>query len=639
MSDMLAEFHFLRPVWLSALALLPFLIAWTRGRRGGSGPWEDVVAPHLQPYVLDATAPRRRESRWPRWLMALGALLGIIALAGPTWRRLPQPVFRSQGALVIAFDLSRSMDAADLTPSRVARARLKLLDLLQRRREGQTALIVYAAQAFVVTPLTNDAATISALVDSLATELMPAQGSRADRALALADELLKQAGLTSGEILLVTDGTDERAAQAAATLHEHGVSVSVLGVGTPAGAPIPLAKGGLYVDDRGEIVVAKLDEAALADVARRGGGRYALMRVDDADIDAIMPPEGPLLGAQSEETSLRADVWREEGPWLLLPLSLLGALAFRRGWLGLVMLACLPLSAQALDWDGLWHRDDQRGAAALERGDAERAAQLFADPEWKASALYRGGHYGESAQALAALDTERAHYNRGNALARAGDYPHAIEAYRKALELDPNDADARHNLELLEKQMQQQAGDSGKKGAGQQNESKDASQGQGQQGGGQSQDQQADAKNAQGANKQGEQGGQGSQQESPQSARNDARKDAGADASGDDAESAAPDAQSQAADASSEQQSADRENEQTKEGEQGAAAKQDGAPGDETRTAAATDAAELDKDEAARATEQWLRRIPDDPGGLLRRKFLYQYRQQQTPSEEEAQPW
>src|SRR5262249_54427880 len=154
-----------------------------------------------------------------------------------------------------------SMDANDLKPSRLALARLKLLDLLERRAEGQTALIVYAAQPFVVSPLTNDAKTIAALVESLATELMPAQGSRADRALALAADLLKQAGMASGDVLLITDGTDARDAAAAAAVRAHGLRVSVLGIGTAEGAPIPLARGGLYTNPKGDIVIARLDEA------------------------------------------------------------------------------------------------------------------------------------------------------------------------------------------------------------------------------------------------------------------------------------------------------------------------------------------------------------------------------------------
>jgi Ca-activated chloride channel family protein len=617
-----ADFHFLRPLWLAALALLPVMLVYLARRRGGASPWERVVAPELRRWVIDGPRDDRRGARWPYWLLGVGALLAIVALAGPAWRKLPQPVFRTQSALVVALDLSRSMDAQDLKPSRLARARLKLLDLLDRRSEGQTALIAYAAQPFVVSPLTTDAATIAALVESLATELMPAQGSRADRALALAADLVQQAGMTTGDVLLITDGASPRDAEAAAALRAQGIHVSVLGIGTAEGAPIPLAKGGLYTDDRGDIVVAKLDDAALGDVARSGGGRYSAIRVDEADLDTVMPQDHPARGSQSEEASLTADLWREEGPWLLLPLALIGALAFRRGWIGLVLLL-VPLSAGAVDWDGLWRRDDQRGVAALEQGDAARAAQLFEDPEWKASALYRSGRYDESAKTLEGHDTQRAHYNRGNALARTGQFPQAIAEYEEALRLDPNDADARYNRDLLRKQMQQQSGQSGQNGqqqnAQEQQRGQQAQQDrQGSPGPRDGADAQPESEPSQEAQERGEEQQDARSQDGEQSSESDDTANPSADASPRDGQTA--DAQDRAAtehDAPDESGQADGERPMTR----------------------ATEDATADEDETARATEQWLRRIPDDPGGLLRRKFLYQYRQQQTPPEEETQPW
>jgi Ca-activated chloride channel family protein len=457
-----------------------------------------------------------------------------------------------------------------------------------------------------VSPLTDDAATIAALVESLGTELMPAQGSRADRALALARELLQRAGVTGGDVLLITDAVDWRDAEAATALRVQGLRVSVLGVGTPEGAPIPLAQGGLLEDGRGGIVMARLDETPLRELARRGGGRYAGLRVDDADLDVLLPQGGAAPLAQSEATSLSADLWEEEGPWLLLPLCLLAALAFRRGWVGVLLFAALPLSAQALEWDALWRRDDQRGVAALADGDAAGAAGLFADPEWKGSALYRAGRYEESAQAFAALDSARAHYNRGNALARAGRIPEAIEAYERALALDPGDEDARHNLELLRERMPpqpQQGGPDDRSGQGQ-------------------------------PRTQEPQGEQGPQSEPGRRSEH-----------GPEGETGGPDEEGPRG-APPGRSAADGRPPQDPEDAGGA----DAQSGDGTTPAGAAPASSrtpgmaslrdppAEQDEAARAMEQWLRRIPDDPGGLLRRKFLYQYRQQQRAPEEE-QPW
>lgn len=625
MTEILSELHFLRPAWFAALALVPLLVLFWRLRARQGGPWDAVVAPQLRPWVLESGRGGGGRGRtWALMLALLGFVLAVVALAGPAWRKLPQPVYRSGAALVIAFDLSRSMDARDVAPSRLARARLKLLDLLERRTEGQTALIVYAAEPFVVTPLTNDAATIAALVESLSTELMPAQGSRADRALQLAAELIEQAGAPTGDILLITDGANWRDAEVATSLRMRGLRVSVLGVGTRDGAPIPLPQGGLLEDAEGKVAIARLDEDALREVARRGGGAYASLRVDDADLDAVLLPPPDAAAREATPSGLAADIWREEGPWLLIPLCMLASFAFRRGWVGLILLAALPASAHAFEWDALWKRDDQRAVEALEQGDPARAAQLFGDPEWKGSALYRAGDYAASAQALAQAEGARAHYNRGNALARAGHFMKAIDAYEQSLELDPKNEDARYNLELLKRMLQQQAGSQAQQpSGGQRGQQSDADRRDGESAG-----QQGTPGESQGGNAgaQDEAGGQG---DDPRNAQSDPAGGA------DDGQSGATPLEEQEGFAEGSQSEPDTGEGNAEEGDP------DGAESGLARSE------DLSEEEAARATEQWLRRIPDDPGGLLRRKFLYQYRQQQAArgfdapgvQRDEPEPW
>ncbi|MEN8261658.1 MAG: VWA domain-containing protein, partial [Pseudomonadota bacterium] len=177
----MAEFHFLRPLWF--LAILPLVLLlwflWRRNRRAGQ--WATVCDARLLPHILIQRNGRR--SPWPLTLFATGGVLAVTALAGPAWEQLPTPVFRTESYLVIALDLSRSMDAADIKPSRLIRARYKLADILELRTEGQTALIVYAAVAFTVPPLTDDTATIASQLPALTTGLVPVQGSHAGRAL------------------------------------------------------------------------------------------------------------------------------------------------------------------------------------------------------------------------------------------------------------------------------------------------------------------------------------------------------------------------------------------------------------------------------------------------------------------------
>ncbi len=256
---MLADFHWLRPEWLLAIPLVVLVaFVFARGRLS-SGNWRDVIDPVLMPYVLSRAPGRGIDYRW--WLLGLGGVLAVLALAGPAWQRIEQPVFRAEQALVVALDLSRSMDAQDISPSRLARARLKILDILARRQSGQTALVVYSSNAFTVTPLTTDTDTVAALVNSLSTDIMPSRGSSPVVAMQKGRQLLDQAGAGYGEVLLITDGGSSAAAEKVARdIKSAGYSVSVLGVGTREGAPIPRASGGFVTDNRGKIAVPRLEE-------------------------------------------------------------------------------------------------------------------------------------------------------------------------------------------------------------------------------------------------------------------------------------------------------------------------------------------------------------------------------------------
>ena len=411
---MLAEFHWLRPEWLLAIPLV-ILFAYLLGRRRvGPGNWEQVVDRALMPFVLADKPGGGNARRW--WLFAVGGILAALAMAGPAWERIEQPVFRAEQALVVALDLSRSMDAQDITPSRIARARLKIRDILERRQSGQTALVVYSANAFTVTPLTTDTDTVAALVNSLSTDIMPSRGSYPIVAMEKGRQLLEQAGVVYGEVLLITDGGSSPATEVAARdLKKAGFTLSVLGVGTTEGAPIPREAGGFVTDNRGGIALPRLEERGLRALAVAGGGRFAVLSTDTSDLDTLLSGEVLQTSAASDE-SLATDRWREEGPWLLLLLLPLAALAFRRGWVLLVVVCVLPVAeqAEASLWDDLWKTKDQQAREQLEAGSPEDAAALFKDDEWRAVARYRAKDYAGSAAEFAERGDTRNLYNLGN---------------------------------------------------------------------------------------------------------------------------------------------------------------------------------------------------------------------------------
>jgi Ca-activated chloride channel family protein len=581
-----AEFHFLRPLWLLLLPVGAWLI-WQllRGRADGGG-WRSVVDAQLWPHVLAEPAVMR-DSRLALIVALAAWLVGILALAGPTWERLPVPAFRSDEALVVALDLSRSMNAGDVEPSRLARAKLKLLDLLERRAAGQTALVVFSTHAFTVTPLTTDVRTISSLIGAVDTDIMPTQGARIAAGLERAATLLQQTGLREGDVLVITDSeVSEDDLDAAGELASDGYRVSVLAAGTPQGAPIPRREGGFVTDDSGQVVVPQVDAASLQRLAAAGGGRYASLTTSDRDLDTLFPPAALPRSAAVEDDSgeqYEADIWLDRGLVLVLLLLPLLALCFRRGWVALwllVVLAPQPRAAEAFEWQDLWQRPDQRGFKAFESEQPERAAELFESPEWRSAAQYRAGQFEESAASLAPIDSALGHYNRGNAFAYAGQLPAAIAEYERALALDEGHEDARYNRDLLKQYLEdhpeQQQQDQGEGEPGQQGDSQQSQSESGEQQEGEGGDEQQ--------SEQGEQGESQAQSAGEQSAEGEPQNDEGQEQNANAGEEAADEATPDAA-------------------------------GPE----------EVEQWASEQAAEQWLRRVPQDPGGLLRRKFLYQY--------------
>ncbi len=642
---MLEHFHFIQPLWL--LALLPLAaVLWLIARRGHSHtPWRKLVDAQLLPLLLDGQKTQRPQL--PIWLLSIGWLLAVLALADPTWEQQPRPLLQTSTSRVIVLDLSRSMLVPDLKPSRLVRARFKVEDILAHDAEGQTGLVVFAGDAFAVAPLTRDADTIRAQLKALDPSIMPSQGSRADLGLLKALELLQQGGVKSGQVILIADGVEgDRAAVAAARLHSSGYDVSVLGVGTADGAPIPDGRGGTLRDTEGKPLTPRLENAALASVAESGGGRYTSLRGDQGDLDYLLQSD-TADGDSIQSDDLQAQKWKEQGPLLAVFLLPLAALAFRRGWiLGILLCAGTlvpPEPAMALGWDRLWQRNDQQAAQALYSGDYEQAARLAEDPAQRGSALYKQGDFEDALKEFTTVPGADAAYNRGNALARLNRYKEAISAYDQALELQPDMQDALANKAAVEELLNRQRQES----SDQQEDQEQSSQ----------QDQ---ASSSQDDAEQQDNEGQSSQEEQAASGQDDTQQGQNEQVDSDSSRNHEDTAQSQESEASDPQTDeqektenqfaeANRQLDKGRDDEQPEQERNESQPesdDEQERTdqqvaeqsqptgeqappqeSQPRSEAEALNNEEQMAAQQWLRRIPDDPGGLLRRKFLYQYRQ------------
>jgi len=394
-------FHFIRPYWL--LALLPIIALIIRAARQtlGQSHWEDVCDKELLPYLLD----NRASSKQYGHIIAISfaSILAVFALAGPTRNQLPSPVFHNNSALVIALDLSRSMDATDIKPSRLVRARYKIADILNKRKDGLTALLVYAGDAYTVTPLTDDVKTIQSQLNALNTDIMPVQGSNTEAAINSAVHLLQQAGQTQGDILLITD--EVNTSQIAHIQSRLGsFHLSVFGVGTTEGAPIPAkSTNQLIKDNNGNIVIAKLDETALRTLAQAGHGMYKTIQNNDADIDAFLSLLDKDRSSQTaSETKIKIEQWDDKGPWLLLLVLPFAALYFRKGLLVIPLLLFLhfPQPSYAFSWQELWKTPDQQGQELFDQQHYKEAEQAFQSPQWKAAAQYKAGDYEQAKKRL-----------------------------------------------------------------------------------------------------------------------------------------------------------------------------------------------------------------------------------------------
>jgi Ca-activated chloride channel family protein len=408
----LGPVHFLRPEWLSALLLLPVLAWWLRRGTGAPDQWKRAIDPHLLPYLLDPGTARRR--RGLAVIAALAYFVAVVALAGPAWRQVDEPSWQARQPVVVAVDLSSASLAGDLPPTRVAQLRARLTRLLQSHRDGPIALVAFADDAFTVAPLTDDAANVALFVDALEPSVMPVDGQSPARAIAWSRQLIERAGFAHGRIVLVTDHADADARRVAAEARAAGDSVSALGLGTPQGADVRTAAGaGVHV---------ALDEGSLRSLADAGGGAYARLSLDGAD-DAIFD------AASGRGTNHGRDggrTWADDGV-RLLPLVLLLALIVLvrrpRVAAAVLVIALLPRPSFASD---LWLRPDQRAHRAVDRG-IER---------------YRRGDYAGAAAQFAQSDSADAHYDRGNALAKAGKLEDAVSAYDAALARHPGMPDA-----------------------------------------------------------------------------------------------------------------------------------------------------------------------------------------------------
>jgi Ca-activated chloride channel family protein len=469
--ELLGNFHFLRPAWLSLIPIVLVLV-WYVIRRHQAAGWQAYIDPSALHHLMIGTLPKRKRTAA---YLALPLFIACIGLAGPSWQLLPESVTSNRQALVYLLDLSPSMLARDLVPDRLTQARLKLSDLLDQRDDGDTALVVYAGDAHRIAPLTDDPATIKVLLPTLHPEIMPIAGSRPEAAIELAMTLLEGANHSHGDIILLTDGVHPDAINTIKLILPRSFRLSILGIGTTLnntmGAPIPNNNNGVLLDDNGQPVLAVLNELELQQLASEFNGHYAALTPDNKDVEHLLALTTKAIKSDLVKTSLEYDRWHDAGYWIALLLLPFAALMFRRQWLwvmipitaklvlGFALTGMLsPTQSLAADWPAVLLNDDQRAMQQLQSGDAVAAALRFKNTRWKAVALYRAQQYQQVLETISQPSTAEDFFMLGNTHSLLQQFEQAITAYNSAVLLSAGDVnqlnvDAKYNLALLQNQL------------------------------------------------------------------------------------------------------------------------------------------------------------------------------------------
>jgi Ca-activated chloride channel family protein len=654
MVDMnIADFHFLRPLWLLAIVPLIAVVVLLKRMSQHRGGWQSVLPSHLYQHLVAQNG--MKSARPPFFILATAWLLASIALAGPTWLRLPQPVYQLNSGKVVVLDMSLSMRATDVSPNRLTRAKYKAIDLVKAIAEGETGLVAYAGDAFTISPLSSDAQNLTTLIPSLSPEIMPVEGSEPYLGLASAINLLRNAGYQQGEIFWITDGIENsQVAEVSKLLENSPYRLSVLGIGTSDGAPIQLLSGDFLKDKSGAVVVPRLRASNLKGLARKGGGRYIEMRTDDSDIEylknqSIISNEQEKNGESNDNFG---DKWQEMGPYLLLLLVPLAAYGFRRGLLGMfalfIMLPGYTPTASATWWDDMWQTKNQQGQQAFQAENYSDAVEHFDDPMWRGTAAYKAQDYDTALEAFQQATGAQARYNEGNTLAQLGKIDEAIEAYDKALEIDPTNEDAKANKTLLEQQKEQQEQqDQQQKDNSDQQQNDDGQQSDdSEQGDNSQQGEQQAAKDSEQQQSQGS----GQAQDNNNSEQNE-RPASQPDEQTDKENQAKQEGQEEGEEPSAEQQnkdaSAQQEEQEPSDDEQSSQAQamndeqkldEQNAQDQQTQAAGVRSPEELtdEQKEQMQRMQTLLNRVPDDPAFLLKRKMQLENqkrKQQRTPTQ------
>jgi len=592
------QFHFIQAMWLWGLLAVPLMLLIHIALHGTNAPanlFERFADRHLLPHLVRRQSPSALHFRRPFLLWSLAWLCGIVAMAGPSWNYTDQQTFKTSENLVIILDLSQSMNARDVKPSRVARARQEIQDLLGLSRGADIGLIAYAAVPHMVTPLTDDVRTIENLLPDLDTSLVTVQGDRLKPALEMAAKMLRAEPSRSNSILVISDGGFEENDFADLTRTVGNAAIYTMGVGAAAGGAAS-GTGSELSSGGGNATPLSLQVSRLQQLATAGHGLYVEANYSDSDTRAILDRIDAAKGS-AQLTSTSVQLWEDRFyiPLLILLVLLLPLFRKSTSFAAIGILAMALLSAphaQAGTAADLFLNKNQQADAAFSRRDYKDALAKFDTDYRRGVVAYRAGRYKQAAALFKSAAKRNgdidALYDLGNAQLMQLQPQDAVSSYEAVLKQRPGDVPAQHNLAIARKMLEQQ-----------QKSNKDDK----------SDQKNADKSKDQNKQKPGKDGQRGNASNAPQKGNQD--KSQGKQQAKSEKTQPSPPSKGQPG---SGQQKAGRQND-TSPGERAGSPKNaHAAPNG--RLAGADRRKQLDAN-----ADEWLARVPTDSGSFLRNQF------------------
>lgn len=574
--------HFERPYWLLAAPFTLLMAFFLRPHPSIKNTLSTIVDPTLLKYLEYKNTTNNNTNKW---LGLIAMLLCWVGLAGISWTKVPTVMFESTQKTILIVDQSLSMYATDIKPNRQTQLKQTVRDILEQIKEGETALVAFAGEGFIISPFSQDRETITHFLQALEPIIMPMYGSNLSSGIETALTLHKDDDSPLHLIVFTDDLSTQDQQQIPKMLENLNVRLDLVAVGTEEASFIKLPDDRI-LKQNGKNIVPVTPINRLEDLTRSLGATFYHGRLSPVELAKITNTS--LSNQQAEIAQNKSITWRDQGHWFAFPFLIWLAFQFRKGMVFMFFFALLNLPsknlhASPLDW---FLTQDQKGQQAVDQGNWQEAERLFTQPDWKAASSYALKNYATAIESLHGIDRNAAeNYNLGNALALSGDTQKAIQAYQKALEQDPLLDVAKENLAFLEDQEREKE------------QKKQKEQEQSQKNKKQNSDKQQN--NSDSDKKNDQEGSPESKKENKKNEKQDKKK--------------TPEDNEQSQNQNTEHQS-----------------KKDSAK------------EKFDK-ENAQALNQWLRQIQDDPGLLLQRKLWYQHQEKRNENrfrqEDGLNPW